>query len=163
MRQYSYFLFPVFFIVIGFLGIGFSMYSLIFMVDYPNLTEEYHTLVGALGFGLIGGILTTFRGKLSVDTAKMKIIKEYRVFGLRLSREEVKIPQETKQILIKQKTKEGRGYVQAAVGFGYKIKSCDVYFDSNRRMIRIISTEYKRAIKIADLLKETLKLDYLIK
>ena len=129
MKQYSYFLFPVFLIVIGFLGIGFSVYSLIFIVDYPNLTEEYHTGVGALGFGFIGAILTTFKGKLSIDTVRMYIVKEYRVFGLRLSREQVKIPQQTKQILIKQKTKEGRGYVQAAVGFGYKIKSCDVYFD----------------------------------
>ena len=65
--------------------------------------------------------------------------------------------------MIKQKIKEGRGYIQAAVGFGYKIKSCDVYFDSNPRMIRIISTEYKRAIKIAELLKETLNLNYVIK
>ena len=122
--------------VIGFLGIGFSLYSLIFIVDYSNLTEEYHTLVGALGFGLIGAILTS---------------------------EKVKIPPLTSQVLIKQKSKEGRGYIQGAVGFGYKIKSCDVYFDSNRRMIRIINTDYKRAIKIAELLKETLSIDYLIK
>ena len=163
MRPYSYFLFPVFLIVIGFVGIGYSVYSLIFLVDYSNLTEEYHTLVGALGFGLIGAILTTFKGRLSVDTVRMLIVKEYQVLGFKLSREEVKIPQQTKQILIKQKIKEGRGYIQAAVGFGYKIKSCDVYFDANPRMIRIISTEYKRAIKIAELLQETLNLNYVIK
>ncbi len=149
--------------VIGFLGIGFSLYSLIFIVDYSNLTEEYHTLVGALGFGLIGAILTTFKGRFSIDAVRMQIVKEYRVFGFKLSSEKVKIPPLTSQVLIKQKSKEGRGYIQGAVGFGYKIKSCDVYFDSNRRVIRIINTDYKRAIKIAELLKETLSIDYLIK
>lgn len=163
MKQYSYLLFPVPLVVLGFLGLGFSVYELIFMVDYPNLAEEYHTLVGALGFGLIGAILTTFKGSLSIDTVRMQIVKEYRVFGLKLSGEEVKIPQGTSQISIKQKIKKGRGYIQAVVGFAYKIKSCDVYFDSNPRMIRIISTEYKRAIKIAELLKETLNLNYVIK
>ncbi len=163
MKQYSYSLFPVFFIVIGALGIGFFLYSLIFIVDYSNLTEEYHSLVGALGFGLIGAILTTFKGRFSIDPVKMQIVKEYRVFGFKLSNDIVKIPLSTSQVLIKQRLKEGRGYIQAAVGFGYKIKSCDVYFDSNRRMIRIINTEYKRAVKIAELLKETLGIDYLIK
>lgn len=162
MKQYSYFLFPVILLVIGFLGLGFSVYSLIFNVDYSNLTEEYQSLVGALGFGLIGAILVTFRGKLSIDTVRMQIVKEYRVFGFKLSREEVKIPQQTNQILVKQKMKEGRGYIQAAIGFGYKIKSCDVYFDSNSRLIRIINTDYKRAIKIAELIKETLNLNYVI-
>jgi hypothetical protein len=163
MKQYSYFLFPVFFIVIGILGIGFSLYSLIFIVDFSNLTEEYHSLVGALGFGLIGGIFITFKGRFSIDLVKMQIVKEYRMFGFKLSREEVKIPPSTSQVMIKQKSKEGRGYIQGAVGFGYKIKSCDVYFESNNRMIRIINTDYKRAIKIAELLKETLSIDYLIK
>ncbi len=85
------------------------------------------------------------------------------MIGFKLSREEVKIPASTSQVMIKQKSKEGRGYIQGAVGFGYKIKSCDVYFESNNRMIRIINTDYKRAIKIAELLKETLSIDYLIK
>ncbi len=162
MKQHSYFLFPVFFIIIGFVGIGISVYSLIFTINYSNLNEEYQTLVGALGFGLVGAILTTFKGRFSVDTAKMQIIKEYRVFGFRLSNDKVKIPPKANQVLIQQKLKEGRGYIQGAIGFGYKIKSCDVYFATNRGAVRIINTEYKRAVRIAELLKESLSLDYRI-
>jgi len=162
MKQHSYSLFPVLFRIVGFIGIGFSVYSLIFNVEYSNLDEAYQPLIGAVGFGLMGLILTTFKGRISIHTDKMQIIKEYRVFGFKLSTDIVKIPPNAYQVLIQRKSKKGRGYIQGVVGFGYNLESCDLFFVTNRGAVRIINTEYKRAVIIAELLKETLNLDYQI-
>lgn len=163
MKQYSYFLFPVFFIVLGVLAIGLSVYSLIFSIDYASLDEEYYTLIGALGFFLIGIVFLTFRGYIKVDKEQMQIIKENKVFGFLLSRDIVKVPKKVTQILIQEKPKKARGYIQAAVGFTYMIQSSDLYFTSERGAVKIISTDHERAIKIAEILKEQLKLNYSIK
>ena len=160
MKQYSYFLFPVLFRTIGFLGIGISVYLLIFNVEYSKLNEVYQSLVGAIGFGLMGLILTSFKGKISIQKDKMQVIKEYRVFGLKLSADNVKIPANAYQVLIQRKSKKGRGYIQGVVGFGYRLESCDLFFVTDRSTVRIINTEYNRAVIIAELLRETLNFEY---
>ena len=62
-----------------------------------------------------------------------------------------------------EKPKQGRGYFQGAVGFSYRIQSSDLYLTNDRGAVKIISTDHKRAIKIAEILKDQLKLDYSIK
>jgi len=163
MKQYSYYLFPVFFMVIGILVIGLSLYALIFTIDYTSLDEEYQTLVGAIGFILFGTVLLTLRGCIVVDINRMQVIKETRVMGLLLSKDRIKIPNKVNHILIQEKTKQGKGYFQGAVGFSYRIQSSDLYFANDRGAVKIISTDYERAIKIAEILKDQLKLDYSIK
>lgn len=163
MKHYSYALFPVFFIVLGVAAIGLSVYLLIFSLDYTNLGEEYQSLIGDLGFILLGGILTTFRGRIKVEEDRRQIVKENRVFGLLLSKDRVKIPEKANHMLIQQKIKQGRGYIQGAVGFAYNLQSSDLYFTTDRGAVKIISTDNTRAVKIAEILKDQLKLDYSIK
>ena len=163
MKQYSYYMFPVFIIVIGILVIGLSLYALIFTIDYASLDEEPQTLVGAIGFILIGTFLLTFRGSIVVDKNRIQIIKENKVMGLLLSKERIKIPDNANHILIQEKPKQGRGYFQGAVGFSYRIQSSDLYLTNDRGAVKIICTDHERAIKIAEILKDQLKLDYSIK
>lgn len=163
MKQYSYYLFPVFFFVLGILVIGLSLYALIFSIDYASLDDDNQALVGAIGFILIGAVLLTFRGRILVDKDQMQIIKENRVLGLVLSKNRIKIPDKVNHILIQEKSKQGKGYFQGAVGFSYGILSSDVYFTNDRGAKKIISTDQKRAIKIAEILKDQLKIEYTIK
>ncbi|MCJ7717482.1 MAG: hypothetical protein MUO54_13315, partial [Anaerolineales bacterium] len=124
--------------------------------------DDYGPAIGALGFGVFGLILTTFRTRFTIDLASYQIFKEYRVFGLLLTKDQIRIPKGATQVIIKQKTKIGKGYIQAAVGFGYRIRSCDVYFSSEKGLVSIIHTDYERAVKIADLIKDHLGLDYIL-
>lgn len=163
MKQYSYYLFPLLFFVLGILVIGLSLYALLFSIDYTSLDEEYQALMGAIGFILIGAVLLTFRGRIIVDKDRKQIIKENRVLGLALSKDPIKIPDKVKHILIQEKSKQGKGYFQAVVGFSYRILSSDVYFINDRGAKKIISTDQKRAIKIAEILKDQLNIDYSIK
>lgn len=162
MKHYSYFLFPPFLLVIGVILIGISIYSFLLDIDYSTVSDDYGAIVGAVGFGLFGLILTTFRTRFTIDLATYQIFKEYRVFGLLLSKDQIRIPKGATQVIIKQKTKIGKGYIQAVVGFGYRIRSCDVYFSSDKALVRIINTDYERAVKIAVLIKDRLGLDYIL-
>lgn len=120
-------------------------------------------LVGSIGFTLIGIVLLTFRGVIVVDKDRMQVIKENRVMGFSLSKDIIKIPDRANHILIQEKSKKGKGYFQGAVGFSYRIVSSDLYFTNERGAKKIISTDHKRAIIIAELLKSELNLDYSIK
>ena len=77
-----------------------------------------------------------------------------------LSKDQIRIPKGATQVIIKQKTKSAKGYIQGVVGFGYRLKSYDVYFDSDKGLVSIIHTDYERAVKIAELIKDHLGLDY---
>ena len=138
------------------------MYSISFSVDYSNLAEDYTKLVGATGFLLIAIVFLTFRGIFMVDKEAMQIIKETKVMGFLLSRDVVKVPVNVTRVLIHEKTKKGLGYIQAAVGFTYMLKSSDIYFSSEGGLVKVISTDQERAIKIAHLLKDALNLNYMI-
>lgn len=120
-------------------------------------------LVGSIGFTLIGIVLLTFRGVIVVDKDRMQVIKENRVMGFSLSRDIIKIPDRANHILIQEKSKQGKGYFQGAVGFSYRIVSSDLYFTNERGVKKIISTDHKRAIIIAELLKSELNLEYSVK
>ena len=163
MKQYSYFLFPVFFIVLGVVAIGLSVYSLFFSIDYASLDKEYHTLIGALMFMVLAIVFITFRGCIKVDKERMQIIKEYKVLGFLLSKDIVKVPRKVNQVLIQEKPKQVQGFIQAAIGFTYTLKSSDIYFSSESGAVKIISTDHERAIKIAEILKDQLNLNYSIK
>ena len=156
MKHYSYFLFPPVLFVIGIILIGLGIYLFLFSIDYTALNENYETLIGPAGFMLFGLILTTFRSRFTIDSASHLILKEFTVFGLLLSRDQIRIPVKTRQVIIKESTKSGRGYMQGVVKFGYRIKSCDVFFESDKGLVRILNTDYERALKIAGFIKEEL-------
>ena len=163
MKHLSYFLFPPFLLVIGVILIGISIYSFLSGIDYSILREDYGPLVGAAGFAMFGLMLTTFRTRFTIDTASPKIVKEYRVFGLLLSKDQIRIPKQAKQVIIMQKTKTGKRYVQAVVGFGYRLKSYDIFFESDKGLVRIMNTDYERSMKIAGFIKEELGIDYILR
>jgi len=160
MKHYSYFLFPPFFIVIGLILLGISIYQFLFELDYSALSETSEALVGAMGFAFFGLMLFTFRTRFSIDSGAKLILKQYRVFGLLLSKEQIRMPTKAKRVLIKESTKTASSYVQAVVKFGYRIKSCDLYFESERGLVKIMSTDDERAKKIAWLIKGHLGVDY---
>jgi mRNA-degrading endonuclease HigB of HigAB toxin-antitoxin module len=163
MKHLSYFLFPPFLLVIGIILIGISIYSFLSGIDYSTLSEDYGPLVGAAGFAMFGLMLTTLRTRFTIDTASLKIVKEYRVFGLLLSKDQIRIPKQAKQVIIMQKTKTGKRYIQAVVGFGYRLKSYDIFFDSDKGLVRIMNTDHERALKIAGFIKEQLSIDYILR
>ena len=160
MKHYSYFLFPPFLFVIGVILVGLGIYFFLFTIDYSVLSENYEVLIGPAGFALFGLILTTFRTRFSIDSSSNQIFKEFRVFGLLLSKDQIRIPLKAKQVIIKQSTKSGKGSMQGVVKFGYRIKSCDVYFESDKGLVRILNTDYERALKIAGFIKDQLGLEY---
>jgi hypothetical protein len=160
MKHYSYFLFHPLLIVIGCILLGISIYQFLFEIDYAALGDASEGLVGAIGFAFFGLMLITFRTRFSMDAGSKLILKQYRVFGLLLSKEQIRVPGQAKRVLIKERTKTASSYVQAVVKFGYRIKSCDLYFEAEHGMVKIISTDDERAIKIARLIKDHLGVDY---
>ena len=160
MKHYSYFLFHPLFIVIGCILLGISIYQFLFEIDYAALGEAPEALVGAIGFAFFGLMLITFRTRFSMDAGARMILKEYRVFGLLVSKEQIRIPTGAKRVLIKESTKTATSYVQSVVRFGYRIKSCDLFFESDHGLVKIMSTDAERAGKIAGLIKDHLGVDY---
>jgi len=159
MKKYTYNLFPLVLILIGFLLICLSVYSAIFAIDYSELEESAGQIVGAIGFLAIGLFLITFRSRISVDEKKLLIVKEYRVFGGKLSQEIIRIPEKAYEIIIVPKKKRARGYVNAVVPFGYNLNSHDVYFALANSRVPIIKTDRKRAIKIVEFIKSSIQSD----
>jgi len=160
MKHYSYFLFPPVLFVIGIILVGLGIYFFLFTIDYSVLSENYEVLIGPAGFALFGLILVTFRTRFSIDSASSHIFKEFRVFGLLLSKDQIRIPLKASRVIIKQSTKSGKGYMHGVVKFGYRIKSCDVYFETDKGLVRILNTDYERALKIAGFIKDHLGLEY---
>jgi len=160
MKHYSYFLFPPVLVAIGIILLGISMYQFLFVLDYSALSEASEALVGAIGFAFFGLMLITFRTRFFIDPGAKLILKEYRVFGLQVSKEQIRIPTRAKRVLIKESTKTASSYVQSVVRFGYRIKSCDLYFESEHGLVKIMSTDGERGLKIAGLIKDHLGLEY---
>jgi len=161
MKHYSYFLFPPVLVAIGILLLGISMYQFVFELNYSMLSDEPESLVAAIGFAFFGLMLCTFRTKFSIDPGSKLILKEYRVFGLLVSKEQIRIPVQAKRVLIKEHIKKATSHVQSVVKFGYRIKSCDMYFESEGKLVRFMNTDDERAQKIAGLIKDHLGLDCL--
>ena len=60
----------------------------------------------------------------------------------------------------KEKTKRGTGYYRFVLPVSYNFKSYDMFFHSETGIIRLINTDCRRAIKIAEFFKSKVKLDY---
>ena len=157
MKNYTYNLFPLALVILGYFLIGLSFYSAIFTIDYSALEDSSSRIVGTLGFLGIGLLLVTFRTRFSVDEKRLLILKEYRVFGGKLSIDKIKIPKEAYEILIVHRKKRGKGYINAVVPFAYDLNSYDVYFSLKNSMVPIIKTDRKRSKKIAEFICQDLK------
>ena len=163
MKSQSYNLFPLFFLLLGVLAFGASAYILLFDVDYTRLEVDYQSLVAGLAFMIIGLIITTFRGRIEVDKEQLLVLKEYRVAGILLSRDRIRIPRNLSGILVRKKEKQGKGYVQGVVGFSNALQARDLYFVTDRGLVKILSTDQERAIRLAEFLGEELGIGYSVK
>ena len=163
MKNYTYNLFPLALVILGYIFIVLSIYSAIFTIDYSALEDSASQIVGALGFLGIGLLLVSLRTRFSVDEKRLLILKESRVFGGKLSTDKIKIPKEANEILIVPQKKRGKGYINGVIPFGYDLKSYDVYFSLKNSIVPIVKTDRSRAIKIAEFIKSVTQMEYSIK
>ena len=160
MKTYTYNLFPKPLVVTGYfliaLGIGMAIISLATM----NGKNPINGIPLSMAFAFIGLIFALFRSILIIDEKSGYVIKESKLAGMRLSGERVKIPQDCIRLIIKERLKEGTGYYRFVLPVNYYFKSYDMFFQSEKRLVRIINTDYQRAVSIAEFLKSGIKLEY---
>jgi hypothetical protein len=156
MKKYSYNMFPIQLIVLGYILILIS-----FIGIYIDFDKSLDKSIGySIGFFFVGLIIVTFRSSIIIDSTSEYILKKSRMLGMILSKERVKIPKNCKGSVLKKKIKQGTGYYKAVIPMSYKVKSCDMFFYSDKGVVRLLNTDLKRATIIADLIKETLGLGY---
>jgi hypothetical protein len=163
MKKYSYCLFPPPLLALGALIILLGMYSLYLGIESGPESEPYRRIGFSLGFVLVGLVFLSFRSTIILGKNSDVVIKESRMLGMRLSQEKVRIPKNCKGILLKQKQKQGMGYYKAVIPMSYNVSSCDMFFYSDNGVVRIINTDLKRAVRIAEFIKTNLGIEYLVK
>ncbi len=83
------------------------------------------------------------------------------MLGCNVTNKMTQIPANCK-IYMRRKSITGKAYYRAAVGMPYHMDACDMYFlTDKRRLIRLINTDYKQAIKIAEFFKNSLDMEYI--
>jgi hypothetical protein len=162
MKEYSYNLFPKPFVVAGYILISLAFVLMAFNIISGK--EEIHSnyFVSSVGLIFIGLVLISFRSKIIIDASSDIVVKESSMLGMKLSTEKVKIPGNCDKIIIKQEHKKGTGYYRFVLPVSYTFKSFDMFFHSETGIVRLINTDYKRAIRIAEFLKSNLELEYLL-
>jgi hypothetical protein len=162
MKKYSYKLFPKPLVLTGYALIILAF--VLFFVNFYSAKSESHLddLVSSIAIIFIGLVLASFRSKIIIDDKSDIVIKESGLLGMTLSSEKVRIPHNCDRIYIKQKNKKGTGYYRSVLPVSYKFKSYDMFFHSDKGVVRLINTDYSRAIKIAGFFKSNLKLDYIL-
>jgi len=162
IKKYSYKLFPKPLLALGYFLMVFAIVTLFLSFD-TNLSDDIFKRIGfLLGFMLTGLIIVSFKATISIDTDSQNIFKEYRMIGMKLSKDKVHIPVDCKGLMIKQKLKQGTGYYKAVIEMNYDVKSSDMFFYSDRGFVRLINTDHARALKIAEFIKENLRIEYYI-
>ena len=163
MQTYTYPVFPLILIILGYGLVGLAIISAIFTIDYSDSEGIAGSVVGSIGLLAIGSMVISFRARFSIDRNMRLILKEYRVFGARLSTEKMNIPEHPDRILVVPKEKNVKGYVSAVVPFRYRLNSYDLYFSSGHQLFQIIKTDRKRALKIAEMIGGAMNLEYTVK
>ncbi len=97
---------------------------------------------------------------MEFDKSNLRVLKKMYILGLKMSDEVVKVPKECDGLIIKQRVKKGTGHIDLVIPVSYKFKSGDMFFLSNRGLVRLINTDTKQAIKIAEIVKEEFNRDY---
>lgn len=110
----------------------------------------------------MGLVFCTFKSIISIDPESKLIFKKSKMFGMLMSNEKVIIPLHCKGVIIKGLVKKGTGYYDLVLPVNYKIKSYDMFFQTEYHIVRIINTDLDRAKKIAEFLKANLNYDYII-
>jgi hypothetical protein len=163
MRKIRYALFPLALRLIGMAFILIALYNVYTLTTGYRDPQYIQKVVGiSLGFFLIGFILNTTCSVLKFDTTKMLIRKRMYIFGIKLSDEVVRVPKDCNELIIRQKNKENTGYLGLVVPVNYTLKAGDLFFRRDKNLVRLMNTDPKRAVKIAEIIKEEFHLDYKI-
>jgi hypothetical protein len=160
MKTYSYNLFPRPLVVTGYILIVISAGMAIISFASMNGKNPFNGFALSMAFAFIGLIFALFRSILIIDEKSGYVIKESKLAGMRLSGERVRIPQHCIRLIIKEKFKVGTGYYRFVLPVNYYFRSYDMFFQSEKGLVRLINTDYQRAISIAEFLKSCIKLDY---
>jgi hypothetical protein len=160
MKEYSYNLFPKPFVVAGYILISLAFVLVAFNIISGKGEIHSNYFVSSVALIFIGLVLISFRSKIIIDGSTDTVVKESSMSGMALSSEKVKIPRNCDKIIIKQKNKSGTGYYRLVLPVGYSFKSFDMFFHSDAGIVRLINTDYNRAIRIAEFLKSSLNLEY---
>ncbi len=94
------------------------------------------------------------------DKDNFNIRKKMHILGFKMSDDLVKIPKLCEGLIIKQKNKKGTGHIDLVIPVSYNLKSGDMYFLTNRGLVRLINTDIKLAIKIGDIIKDEFNIEY---
>jgi hypothetical protein len=160
MKTYSYNLFPKPLVLTGYALIILA-FVLFFINLYTGKSESIQDdLVSSIAIVFIGLVLVSIRSKIIIKDKSDIVIKESDFLGITLSNEKIKIPLSCDKIFIKEKNKTGTGYYRSVIPLSYKFKSYDMFFHSDKGVVRLLNTDCSRAIKIAEFFKSNLKLDY---
>lgn len=156
MKKYTYNLFPVQLIVLGYMLIIIGIVGGIYYFN-SSLDKSFSLAIISI---LIGLVMVTYRTSITIDSLANVIVKNSRMFGFSLSNERVMIPKNCKGLVLKQRIKQGTGYYKTVIPMNYDVKSCDMFFYSDKGVVRLLNTDIHRAKIIADLISETLSISY---
>jgi hypothetical protein len=160
MKKISYNIFPLPVLLLGYLFILVSFTLVIINPVSGQSGFRSEQLASSAAFLVIGLVIVTSRTKLIIPGVNGYIIKETVILGINFSQEKIKIPGRCTRILICGKMKKGTGYYRYVLPVTYMFKSYDMVFCGELGMTKILNTDYSRALKVSEFLKETLKIDY---
>jgi len=162
-KSYTYNLFSPGLIATGYLFIGIAV-TLLCLALFTSASEEpYGYLSIAFMLTGIGLIIVSTSSTITVVEEPMEVLLESRMFGMVTSNKRVKIPTGCKGLLIKITTKRSVSRFNAVLPVTSTFKSFDMFFYTDTRVVRLINTDYDRAIEIAIFIKEQLGIDYVVK
>jgi hypothetical protein len=162
MKKYTYNLFPKPLVITGYILIVLSLAMAFLSIIPIKSFDHFNNPSAPFAFIIIGIIMVFFKSTLILDNKSEFVIKESSLLNMTLSREKINIPKNCNRINVKEKNKTGTGYYRFVLPVSYVFKSYDMFFCSDSGVIRLINTDYKRALKIAEFFKEGLKINYFI-
>jgi hypothetical protein len=162
MKKYSYNLFPKSLVILGYLLIILAFVIVIISLTSNKSENQFRSFAVSFAVMFIGMIMAAFRSSLIIDTESGCVFKESTLLGMKFSFEKVKIPRNCTGIIIKEIGKIGTGYYRFVIPVSYYFRSFDMFFRSGTGVVRLINTDYKRAIKIAEFIKSVTNLEYQI-
>ena len=159
MKEYSYHLFPMPLVILGYMLLIFAVICLMVSIFSISSENPFNGFAISFAFIFIGLIMTLFRSKIIIDNTSGCVLKESCLAGMIFSKEKIQIPGNCSGIVIKEKMKKGTGYYRFVLPVSYFFKSADMFFKTDSSMVRLINTDLKRALKIAEFLQSNLKLE----
>ena len=140
------------------LVVGFISSTLIFLS--PKFEEHLENFLASIFFIIIGFIALTFRNHIFFDKNKRQIVRKEKIFWIPISNKKIIVPQEYNKVVIKLLTKTADSYVNLVQSVPVSYTSADMFFVTPTKVRRIINTDFKRALKIAEMIKQVFEIEY---